>query len=96
MGRPLGLTLDGRRRGWGGFRFKLRNNKRRSLGPEWSLSEVGTPTPHDLDIPHGLVASCTHTHIYYIHVLPFPNGCVLAGMHYNNNNNNNNNNNIHL
>ena len=36
---------------------KLRNNKRRILGLEWSMSEVGTPPPHNLDKPHGLVAS---------------------------------------
>ena len=23
------------------------NNKRQSLGPEWSMSEVGTPQPHN-------------------------------------------------
>ena len=33
------------------------NNKRRSLGPECSMSEVGTPPPHNLDKSHGLVAS---------------------------------------
>ena len=36
---------------------KLRNNKRRSLGPEWSMYEVGTPPPHNLDKPQGLVSS---------------------------------------
>ena len=36
---------------------KLRNNKRQSLGLEWSVSEVGTPPPHNSDKPHGLVAS---------------------------------------
>ena len=36
---------------------KLRNNKRRSLGPEWSMSEVGTMPPQNLDKPHRLVAS---------------------------------------
>ena len=39
---------------------KLRNNNRRSLGLKWSMSEVGTPPPHSLDKPHGLVASNTH------------------------------------
>ena len=34
---------------------KLRNNKRRILGLEWSMSEVGTPPPHNSDKPHGLV-----------------------------------------
>ena len=37
--------------------ISVRNNNRRSLGPEWSMSEVGTPLPHNLDKPHGLVAS---------------------------------------
>ena len=37
--------------------IRVHNNKRRSLGPEWSMSEVGTPPPHNLDKPHGLVAS---------------------------------------
>ena len=37
--------------------IKLRNNKRRSLGTKWSMSEVRTPPPHNFDKPHGLVAS---------------------------------------
>ena len=36
---------------------KLRNNKLQSLGPKWSMSEVGTPPLHNLDKPHVLVAS---------------------------------------
>ena len=40
VGCPLGQTLDDRRRGRGGFSFKIRNNKRRILGPEWLLYEV--------------------------------------------------------
>ena len=36
---------------------KLYNNKQQSLGPDWSMSEVGTPSPHNLDKPHRLVAS---------------------------------------
>ena len=40
VGCPLGWTSDDRRRGRGGFSFKIRNNKRRILGPEWSLYEV--------------------------------------------------------
>ena len=35
----------------------LRNNKRQSLGPEWSMSGVRTPLPHNSDKTHGLVAS---------------------------------------
>ena len=27
---------------------KLRNNKLQSLGPKWSMSEVGTPPLHNL------------------------------------------------
>ena len=37
--------------------ISIRNNKQRSLGPEWSMSEFGTPPPNNLDKPHGLVAS---------------------------------------
>ena len=33
------------------------NNKRRILGPECSMSEVGTPPPNNSDKPHGLVDS---------------------------------------
>ena len=33
------------------------NNKRQSLGPEWSMSEVGNPPPHNLDKPYRVVAS---------------------------------------
>ena len=43
--------------GGAGTISKLRNNKQRSLGPEWSMSKVGNPPPHQLDKPHGLVAS---------------------------------------
>ena len=38
-----------------------RNNKQQRLGPEWSMSEVGTPPPHDLEKPHGLVASINNS-----------------------------------
>ena len=37
--------------------ISVRNNKRRILGLEWSMSEVGTPPTHNLDKPHGLLAS---------------------------------------
>ena len=46
-GYPIGQTPYGRKIGQGGFRFKLCNNKKWSLGPEWSLSEVEIPPPHD-------------------------------------------------
>ena len=39
-----------------GLRSIVRNNKRNLLGPERSLSKVGTSRPHDLDTPHGMVA----------------------------------------
>ena len=55
-------TSDGRRRGWGGL-ISVHNNKRRILGPEWSMSEVGTPTPHNRDKPHGLVGSINNNSI---------------------------------
>ena len=47
---------------------KLCNNKRWSLGPEWSMSDVVTSPPHNLDKPRGPVASNTHTHThrYYL------------------------------
>ena len=70
---PPGCKADGRRRGWGGFIFNLRNNKRQSLGPEWSLSEAGTSPPHDSDTPHGLVNS--NTHIYTFPEIFFQNLC---------------------
>ena len=37
--------------------ISVHNNKRWSLGPEWSMSEVGTPPPHNSDTPYILVAS---------------------------------------
>ena len=46
-----------RRKRWGGRARLNSNNKRRSLGPEWSMSKVGTPPPYNLDKPHGLMAS---------------------------------------
>ena len=39
---------------------KLRNNKRRILGLEWSMSEDGTPPPNNSDKPRGLVVSNIH------------------------------------
>ena len=36
--------------------IKLRKYKQHIPGPEWSMSEVGTPTPNNLDKPHRLVA----------------------------------------
>ena len=49
-------TSDIRRRGWGGL-ITEHNNKRKILGMEWSMSEVGTPPPHNSDKPHGMVES---------------------------------------
>ena len=62
VGCTLRRKLDNRRRGKGGFRSKLHENKRRSLGSEWSLSKVGKSPPNDSDIPHRLVTNNTHTH----------------------------------
>ena len=45
------------RKRWGGRARLKSNNKRHILGPEWSMSEVGIPTPHNSDKPHGLVDS---------------------------------------
>ena len=50
------------REGVAGLISKLCNNKRRRIGPELSMSEVVTSPPYNLDKPHGLVASNTHTH----------------------------------
>ena len=36
---------------------KLCNNKQQSLGPEWIISKVVTPPPHNFYKPHVLVAS---------------------------------------
>ena len=47
---------DSRRGGWGRL-ISVRNNKRRIIGPEWSMSEVGTPPPHNLEKTHGMVDS---------------------------------------
>ena len=63
VGCPLGRTSDGIMRGRGRFKSNTHNNKRRSLGMQWSVSENVTPPPHDLDTSHGLVSSNTHTHI---------------------------------
>ena len=46
-----------RRKRWGGRARLKSKNKRRSLGPEWSMSKVGTPTPHNSEKPHIMVAS---------------------------------------
>ena len=42
---------------------KLSNNKRRSLGLEWSMSGVGKLPPHNPEKSHRLVASKTHTKV---------------------------------
>ena len=42
---------------------KLRNNKQQILGPECSMSEVGTLPPHNLDKTHGLVSSNNNSNI---------------------------------
>ena len=36
--------------------ISVRNNNRWSLGPEWSMYDVGNPPPHNSDKPHELVA----------------------------------------
>ena len=40
------------------------DDKQRRLGVEGSLSKVGIPPPHNLDIPHSLVSGFTHTHTH--------------------------------
>ena len=41
-------TSGGRRGGSGGL-ISVRKNKRKILGPYWSISEVGTPSPRLVD-----------------------------------------------
>ena len=45
---------------------KLLNNTGRSLVLEWSISEVGTPPPHNSDKPHRLVTSNNNKVQYWI------------------------------
>ena len=40
------------------------NNKQRILGPEWSMSQVVTPQPHNSDKPHGPVYSINNNNSY--------------------------------
>ena len=54
-GEAVNWTAGGE--GGAGPISKIRKNKRRILGPEWSMSEVGTPLPHNRERSHGLVAS---------------------------------------
>ena len=58
---PPDLHRTTGRDGGEGSISKICNNTQQSLGPEWSMSEVGTLPTHNLDKPHGLVASNTHT-----------------------------------
>ena len=54
---------------------KPRNNKLRSLGPEWSMSKVGTPLHHNSDKPHVLVASNNNNNnnnIYHYTTISLP------------------------
>ena len=37
--------------------ISVRNNKRHSLGPEWSMSKVGNPPPNNWDKRYTLVSS---------------------------------------
>ena len=62
MPPPDGHWMSGKEGGAGSI-SKLCKNKRWSLGPEWSISEVGTSPPHNLYKPHGLVDSNTHTQV---------------------------------
>ena len=57
-----GDRTDVRGEGGAGSISKIFNNKQQSLGPEWSMFKFGTSPPHNLDKPHGLVTSNTHTH----------------------------------
>ena len=61
LGYGGGGASDRRRRGREGQIIKVRNNKRRILGPEWSISEVVTLPPHNLDKPDVLVASINNS-----------------------------------
>ena len=64
-GLPPQTDIGQQEEGAGRFQeSKLHNNKRRILGPEWSLSDVGKPPSHDSYIPHGLVTINTHTHTH--------------------------------
>ena len=59
---------NGRRKGWGGRAILKSSNKRQILGPEWSMSKVGNPPPHNSDKPHGLVDSINNIHhIIFFH-----------------------------
>ena len=51
--------------------IKICNNNKRSLGPEWSMSEIGAPPLHNLDNTHGLVASNNNKTIvkYFINTI---------------------------
>ena len=58
-GRKEGETNElekWRRKRWGGRDRLKSNNKRRILGPEWSMYEVGTPPPHNSYKLHRLVS----------------------------------------
>ena len=50
--------------GEAGPMIKLRKNKRRSLGPEWSMSKGGTPQSHNPQKPHVLVASINNNNLH--------------------------------
>ena len=45
-----------RRAGGPGWNIYIRNNKKQSIGLDQSLTEVGTPPPHNLVKLHGMVA----------------------------------------
>ena len=46
--------------------ISVRNNKRQILGLGWSMSKVGTPPPHNLENPHGMVASTNNNNNIYV------------------------------
>ena len=54
---------NGRRKRWDGRSRLKSNNKRRSLGAEWEMSEVGIPPPHNSDSPNALVTSTNNNNI---------------------------------
>ena len=63
MGCPIGRTLGGERENYGrGIKY-IHKNKRQTLDPERSLSEVVTSPPHDSDTYQGMVSRLTVTTI---------------------------------
>ena len=76
MGEEGNWTAGGE--GGAGPISKVPNNKRRSLGSEWSMSKVGNPPPHNSEKYHGLVAINNNNNIILNEMMTIYVPCLVV------------------